>query len=51
MSAFADSQDILSDFLVEAGDLLEDVDVKLVELEQRPEDTELLNAVFRGSIP
>ena len=32
MSAFAD-QELLHDFLTEAGDLLEDVDSKLVELE------------------
>ncbi|MHB1239296.1 MAG: Hpt domain-containing protein, partial [Gammaproteobacteria bacterium] len=40
--------DILQDFLVEAGELLEQLGEQLVELEQRPHDTELLNAVFRG---
>ncbi len=48
MSAYGDSQELLIDFLTEAGDLLEDVDSKLVELEQNPSDNELLNTVFRG---
>lgn len=47
MSAFADV-DLLHDFLTEAGDLLDDVDSKLVDLEQRPEDSALLNDIFRG---
>ena len=47
MSAFSDVE-LLHDFLTEAGDLLEDVDSKLVELEQSPEDSELLATVFRG---
>lgn len=47
MSAFSDVE-LLQDFLTEAGDLLEDVDSKLVELEQSPEDAELLACVFRG---
>lgn len=41
-------QDLLSDFLTEASDLLDDVDVGLLDLEQRPNDTGLLNQVFRG---
>jgi two-component system chemotaxis sensor kinase CheA len=40
--------ELLKDFLTEAGELLADVDLKLVELEKRPEDTTLLNAIFRG---
>ncbi|MCQ8897380.1 chemotaxis protein CheA [Limnobacter humi] len=47
MSAFSDVE-LLQDFLTEAGDLLEDVDAKLVELEQSPEDSDLLATVFRG---
>ncbi len=47
MGAFADT-DLLAEFLAEAGELLEGVDVQLVELEQRPGDAELLNKVFRG---
>src|SRR4051812_33446220 len=40
--------ELLQDFLTEAGELLADVDVKLVELEKRPADSTLLNDVFRG---
>lgn len=47
MSLDAD-QDILQDFLVEAGEILELLSEQLVDLEQSPDDTELLNAIFRG---
>ena len=40
--------EILQDFLVEAGELLDGLNEQLVELEQNPEDRDLLNAVFRG---
>ena len=40
--------EILQDFLVEAGELLERLSEQLVELEQRPQDKELLNSVFRN---
>lgn len=40
--------EILQDFLVEAGEILETLNEELVDLEQRPEDYDLLNAVFRG---
>ncbi|MEJ2344752.1 MAG: chemotaxis protein CheA [Gammaproteobacteria bacterium] len=40
--------DILQDFLVEAGEILEQLGEQLVELEQSPQDADLLNAVFRG---
>ena len=44
-----DSDDeILQDFLVEAGEILERLNEELVELEQSPDDNDLLNAVFRG---
>jgi two-component system chemotaxis sensor kinase CheA len=48
MSDFAGMEDLLQDFLVEAGDLLSDVDNKLVELEHSPDDPGLLNDIFRG---
>ena len=48
MSGLADMQELLGDFLAEAGDLLDDVDRRLVELEKSPQDAELLNTVFRG---
>jgi len=40
--------EILQDFLVEAGEILEQLNEQLVELEQNPTDLDLLNAVFRG---
>jgi len=40
--------DIVQDFLVEAGEILERLNEQLVELEQNTGDSELLNAVFRG---
>jgi two-component system chemotaxis sensor kinase CheA len=40
--------ELLQDFLVEAGEILEQLNEQLVDLEQRPDDKELLNAVFRG---
>ena len=48
MSAFSGMEELLQDFLQEASDLLSDVDNKLVELEQHPDDGGLLNDVFRG---
>jgi two-component system chemotaxis sensor kinase CheA len=48
MSAPAEIQELLGEFLAEAGELLEGVDRDLVELERRPQDAELLNRVFRG---
>lgn len=48
MSEFAGMEDLLQDFLVEAGDLLSDVDNKLVDLERTPDDVGLLNEIFRG---
>ncbi len=40
-------QEILQDFLVESFELIEQLDQDLVELENRPEDLELLNGIFR----
>ncbi|MDP2795667.1 MAG: chemotaxis protein CheA [Sulfurisoma sp.] len=48
MSDFQGMEDLLQDFLVEAGDLLSGVDNKLVDLEQNPHDLGLLNEIFRG---
>lgn len=48
MSHFAGMEDLLADFLTEAGELLSDVDNKLVELEKQPGDKNLLNDIFRG---
>lgn len=46
--SFADDEEILEDFLVEAGEILEQLSDQLVQLERRPDDAELLNAIFRG---
>lgn len=48
MSDFAGMEDMLQDFLTEASDLLSNVDNKLVDLEKRPDDRDLLNEIFRG---
>jgi len=48
MNDFAGMEELLSDFLLEAGDMLSDVDSKLMELEKRPSDGNLLNEIFRG---
>ena len=45
---FEVDEEILQDFLVEAGEILELLSEQLVELENNPNDTELLNAIFRG---
>jgi two-component system chemotaxis sensor kinase CheA len=41
-------EEILQDFLIEAGEILEKLSEELVELEQRPDDSDLLNSIFRG---
>ncbi|MCW8996308.1 MAG: chemotaxis protein CheA [Psychromonas sp.] len=45
---FEVDDEILQDFLVEAGEILELLSEQLVDLENNPNDTELLNAIFRG---
>ncbi|MES2884229.1 MAG: chemotaxis protein CheA [Pseudomonadota bacterium] len=40
--------DIRADFLVEAGELVERLGEQLVALENRPDDLDLLNAIFRA---
>ena len=42
------NDEILQDFLVEAGEILEQLNEQLVDLEQSPEDNDLLNSIFRG---
>ncbi|KZN32948.1 chemotaxis protein CheA [Pseudoalteromonas luteoviolacea CPMOR-2] len=46
--SFEVDEDILQDFLVEAGEILEQLSEQLVELENNPDDKDLLNAIFRG---
>ncbi len=46
MSELAD--DLLHDFLTEAGEMLDDVELRMIDLERDPTNDGLLNAVFRG---
>jgi len=46
--SFGADEEILQEFLVEAGEILELLSEQLVELESRPDDADLLNAIFRG---
>lgn len=42
-----DMQEIMEDFLIEAFEMVDQLDQDLVELESNPEDLELLNRIFR----
>ena len=46
--SFEADEEILQDFLVEAGEILESLSEQLVELENDPDNADLLNAIFRG---
>lgn len=46
--SFDVDEEILQDFLVEAGEILELLQEQLVALENNPDDSNLLNAIFRG---
>ena len=48
MSIGGFDQEIIQDFLTESGELLDQLEGDLVELETRPEDPELLNQIFRA---
>jgi two-component system chemotaxis sensor kinase CheA len=41
-------EEILADFVVEAGEILEQLQEQLVDLENHPENANLLNAIVRG---
>ncbi len=41
-------EEILQDFLIEAAEILELLSEQLVDLENNPDDQELLNSIFRG---
>jgi two-component system chemotaxis sensor kinase CheA len=47
MSYEAD-EEILQDFLIEAGEIIDALSEQLVELENDPDNADLLNAIFRG---
>lgn len=46
--AFEPDNELLQDFLIEAGEILDALDTQLVGLEQAPHDKDLLNAIFRA---
>ncbi|WP_077286356.1 chemotaxis protein CheA [Cognaticolwellia aestuarii] len=46
--SFEQDEEILQDFLIEAGEILETLSEQLVELENDPNNADLLNAIFRG---
>ncbi len=46
--SFEADEELLEDFLTEAGEILEALSEQLVELENSPDDQDLLNAIFRG---
>jgi two-component system chemotaxis sensor kinase CheA len=48
MNDFTGMEELLQDFLLEASDLLADVDSKLMDLEKSPNDKNILNVIFRG---
>ena len=48
MNDFAGMEELLQDYLLEATEILSDVDNKLVDLERYPGDPGLLNEIFRG---
>ena len=41
-------EEILQDFIVEAGEIIENLNEQLVQIEKTPDDKNLLNAIFRG---
>jgi two-component system chemotaxis sensor kinase CheA len=43
-----DSKEILQDFITESSEILEELENDLVELEEKKEDIELLNKIFRA---
>ncbi|MEL0036552.1 MAG: Hpt domain-containing protein, partial [Gammaproteobacteria bacterium] len=46
--SFEADEELLEDFLIEAGEILESLSEQLVDLENNPDDPDLLNAIFRG---
>ncbi len=46
--SFDVDEEILQDFLIEGGEILEQLSEQLVQLENEPDNRDLLNAIFRG---
>lgn len=44
-----DMKELIGDFLVETNEIIENLDQDLVELENRQDDLDLLNKIFRGA--
>jgi len=42
-----DDVEIVKEFLVESGDHLDDVESKILQLEENPEDADIINSIFR----
>ena len=42
-----DDVEIVKEFLVESGDHLDDVESKILQLEENPENTDIINSIFR----
>ena len=45
---FDGMEEILEEFMRESGEIVEKLDEDLVTLEEKPDDLELLNQIFRG---
>jgi two-component system chemotaxis sensor kinase CheA len=48
MMSMEEESELLQDFLVDAGEILEQLVQQVVDLEKYPDDKETINAVFRG---
>jgi two-component system chemotaxis sensor kinase CheA len=48
MMSKEEDDDLLQDFLIDAGEILEQLTQQVVDLEKSPDDKEIINAVFRG---
>ena len=48
MMSMEEDGELLQDFLIDAGEILEQLTQQIVDLEKSPGDKEIINAVFRG---
>ena len=48
MMSMEEDDELLQDFLIDAGEILEQLTQQVVDLEKSPDDKEIINAVFRG---
>ena len=48
MMSKEEDDELLQDFLIDAGEILEQLTQQVVDLEKSPDDKEIINAVFRG---